>query len=149
MSASARERVTSASVSVLFFLFFFVLKEREREREKAQSQNIIIIDSILNQSFPGKEEEEEEKNVVRRPRRLESRLRRVSLGVANRRGQTRTFTQTRARDDRFKQRPVFHAQPFRFVRVQIVSHHPRERRELLSAHARETTSTKPGETRRA
>lgn len=146
MSASARERVTSASVvSVLFFLFFFVLKERERESTKSKHH---FIDSILNQSFPGKEEEEE-KNVVRRPRRLESRLRRVSLGVANRRGQTRTFTQTRARDDRFKQRPVFHAQPFRFVRVQIVSHHPRERRELFSAHARETTSTKPGETRRA
>ena len=133
---------------VVLFVLLCVEREREREREKAQSQNIVIIDSILNQSFPGKEEEEE-KNVVRRPRRLESRLRRVSLGVANRRGQTRTFTQTRARDDRFKQRPVFHAQPFRFVRVQIVSHHPRERRELFSAHARETTSTKPGETRRA
>ena len=112
--------------------------EREEEEEEEEEEHIVSV-VVVGLAHRTK------KNVVRRAGRLESRRRGVSVRVANGAGPPRTFAPIGPGNERPEQRSVFHAKPFGVVRVQIMPHHPRQRRKLFSAHARETTPTKLSE----
>ena len=114
----------------------FAYREKKKKKKKKKKKN-------NNNNRLGRRSNR--KNVVRRARRLESRRRGVSVRVANGAGPPRTFAPFGPGNDRPEQRSVFHAKPSGVVRVQIMPHHPRQRRKLFSAHARETAPTKLSE----
>jgi hypothetical protein len=135
-------RLESARISSLILSSSNSIGNLSSEREEEEEEEHIIV-SVVVASVSSHIAQKE--NVVRRARRLESRGRGVSVRVANGAGPPRTFAPIGPGNDRPEQRSVFHAKPFGVVRVQIMPHHPRQRRKLFSAHARETTPTKLSE----